>query len=109
MYATYTYTYTDDGRVSFTSRFVSSEAIRIRLRHTGATEWMPKWERNGWLRADGKKVQNRRELTRLARELAASRVRWVLGLALLFTRSLLVHVYCTVLVLLLQYSTEYYK
>ena len=46
-------------------------------RCAGVTLWMKKWEQNGWRKADGEKVQNRRELAKLARELAAISVRWV--------------------------------
>lgn len=42
----------------------------------GVTEWMPRWQRNGWRTADGKPVKNQDLWLELARAIGTHDVRW---------------------------------
>ncbi len=42
----------------------------------GVTEWMPRWQRNGWRKADGKPVSNQDLWLELARAVGVHDVHW---------------------------------
>lgn len=77
---------TTNNRMELTAAIRALEAIRRAstvLLHTdsqylrqGITEWLPRWQRNGWRTADGRPVKNQDLWLALASATARHRVEW---------------------------------